>query len=178
MRHLFLRKNAFAHFDIQLFRLRLNEHLHRWGILYVFIALAGAWFHLNYAFAINVSPSLPHRMYLIHKHEQPQRGQYAAFRWTGGGPYPAGVTFVKVLAGVPGDRIERLERDFYVNGAPVGRAKPASRQGRPLDPGPTGTLPAGRYYVSAAHPDSLDSRYAITGWITQDQIIGRAHVLF
>jgi conjugal transfer pilin signal peptidase TrbI len=32
--------------------------------------------------------------------------------------------------------------------------------------------------VRAPHPDSLDSRYALTGWVTQAQIIGRAHVLF
>jgi conjugal transfer pilin signal peptidase TrbI len=32
--------------------------------------------------------------------------------------------------------------------------------------------------VRAPHPDSLDSRYALTGWIAEDQIIGRAYALF
>ena len=39
-------------------------------------------------------------------------------------------------------------------------------------------LPAGRYYVRAPHPDSLDSRYRLTGWISDAQIIGRAYALF
>jgi conjugal transfer pilin signal peptidase TrbI len=61
---------------------------------------------------------------------------------------------------------------------PVGYAKTVSRQGQPLDPGPTGTLPPGHYYVRAPHPDSLDSRYRLTGWIADAQIIGRAYALF
>lgn len=178
MRYLFLRPNAFARVDTRLFWLRLEEHLRSWSGIYLLLVLAAAWFHAHYAIGLNASPSLPHRFYLIHKHELPLRGQYVAFRWAGGGPYPAGVTFVKVLAGMPGDVVTRLDRDFYVNGSAVGRAKPVSRQGRPLDLGPTGTLPPERYYAWAGHPDSLDSRYAMTGWIAQDQIIGRAHALF
>jgi len=178
MRYLFLRPNIFERFDTHLFRLRLDEHLRTWAGIYMILALAAAWFHAHYAIGLNVSPSLPHRFYLIHKYELPQRGEYVAFRWAGGGPYPAGVTFVKVLVGAPGDRVARLDRDFFVNDTPVGRAKTVSRQGRALDLGPTGTLPLGRYYVWAGHPDSLDSRYAITGWIAHDQIIGRAHALF
>jgi conjugal transfer pilin signal peptidase TrbI len=70
------------------------------------------------------------------------------------------------------------DRVFHVNGTPVGVAKALSRQGKPLEPGPTGILPAGRYYVRAPHPDSLDSRYRLTGWISESQIIGRAYALF
>jgi conjugal transfer pilin signal peptidase TrbI len=178
MRYLFLRPSGVNRFDRQQFWRLLDEHLHRWAALYVILVLAGAWFHTHYAIGLNASPSLPHQFYLIQKGKAPQRGEYVAFRWAGGGPYPAGVTFVKVLAGMPGDVVVRANRDFYVNGAAVGRAKEVGRQGQPLDAGQAGTLPPGRYYVWAAHPDSLDSRYAITGWITQDQIIGRVHVLF
>ena len=108
----------------------------------------------------------------------PQRGEYIAFRWHGGGPYPAGVTFVKIVAGMSGDTVTRADRDYFVNGTHVGQAKAVSRQGVPLELGPTGILPAGRYYVRAPHPDSLDSRYQLTGWVSEDQIIGRAHALF
>jgi conjugal transfer pilin signal peptidase TrbI len=101
-----------------------------------------------------------------------------AFRWPGGGPYPAGVTFVKVIAGIAGDEVTRADRDFFVNGAHVGEAKSVSREGAPLELGPTGVLPPGRYYVRAPHPDSLDSRYRLTGWISEEQIIGRAYALF
>ena len=60
----------------------------------------------------------------------------------------------------------------------AGQAKTVARDGRALLPGPTGVIPSGRFHVYAPHPDSLDSRYAITGWIRQDQIIGKAHALF
>lgn len=178
MRYLFLDRPCLRRFDHELFGRRLNEHVHRWGLAYLLGILGAALFQAHFAVGLNASPSLPHRFFLIHKGELPQRGQYVAFRWPGGGPYPAGVTFVKVIAGIAGDTVTRAERDFFVNGTPVGRAKTASRQGLPLELGPTGILPAGRYYVRATHPDSLDSRYRLTGWIAESQIIGRAYALF
>ena len=71
--------------------------------VYVAVAAIAFWFHAHYGFGLNASPSLPHRLFLIHKGEMPSRGDFVAFRWAGGGPYPAGVTFIKVLAGMPGD---------------------------------------------------------------------------
>lgn len=157
---------------------QLTRHLLRRGLAYLLLAAAGLWFGANYRFGLNVTESLPYRLFLIHKGESPARGQYMAFRWLGGGPYPAGSTFVKVVAGMPGDVVSRVDRDFFVNGHAVGEAKTISRQGIPLEPGPTGTLPAGAYYVRSPHPDSLDSRYALTGWVSQTQLIGRAYAIF
>jgi conjugal transfer pilin signal peptidase TrbI len=136
------------------------------------------WLPRHYTIGLNASFSLPHHVYLIRKGEMPQRGDYVAFRWHGGGPYPAGATFIKILAGLPGDAVMRRGRRFYVNGVPVGEAKTTSKEGAALDAGHTGVLPPGRYYVRAPHPDSLDSRYRLTGWIAQSEIIGRAYVLF
>ena len=157
---------------------QLTRHLLRWGLAYLLLAAAGLWFGAHYRFGLNVTESLPYRLFLIHKGELPARGQYMAFRWRGGGPYPAGSTFVKVVAGMPGDVVSRVDRDFFVNGHAVGHAKSISRQGIQLEPGPTGTLPAGAYYVRTPHPDSLDSRYALTGWVSQTQLIGRAYAIF
>jgi hypothetical protein len=92
------------------------------------IAAIALWFHANYGFGLNASPSLPHRLFLIHKGEMPSRGDFVAFRWAGGGPYPAGVTFIKVLAGMPGDEVTRDAQGFHLNGVPVGVPKPVSRQ--------------------------------------------------
>lgn len=135
-------------------------------------------FPLGFAIGINASPSLPERVFLIRKGTLPAAGEFVAFRWAGGGPYRAGVTFVKILAGVPGDTVTRTDREFFVNARAVGTAKRVSRTGTPLEPGPIGILPPDRYYVRAPHPDSLDSRYALTGWIAREQIIGRAYALF
>ncbi len=165
-------------FNRQVFRARLIHHLKRWTLVYLLAALATIWFNAHYTVALNVSESLPVRFFLVHRGEIPKRGDYVAFHWLGGGPYPGGATFIKVVAGVPGDSVIQMDRDFYVNCRPTGLAKRMSRQGLALEPGPTGTLPAGNYYVHAPHPDSLDSRYALTGWVSQSQIIGRAHALF
>ena len=165
-------------FDGKTFLERLIRHVTRWSLVYLLMVLATAWFDAHYTVALNVSESLPVRFFLVHRGEIPRRGEYMAFRWRGGGPYAAGATFIKVVAGVPGDIVTQVDRDFVVNCRPTGQAKPMSQQGIELEPGPTGTLPAGSYYVHAPHPDSLDSRYALTGWVSQAQIIGRAHALF
>jgi conjugal transfer pilin signal peptidase TrbI len=169
---------TWARFDAARFRLRTGTHLRRWGLAYA-AALSGAlWFHNHYALGLNATHSLPGTLYLIERGVLPQRGDPAAFRWAGGGPYPAGVTFIKVLAGQPGDTVTRDGAIFVVAGTALGQAKPTSRRGEQLEPGPTGTLPEGHYFVFAPHPDSLDSRYALTGWIAREQIIGRARALF
>lgn len=184
MRTLFLHRHRHdalapsARLKLRIFAERSAAHLKRWALVYVGLAAIAVWFHAHYAFGLNASPSLPHRLFLIHKGEMPGRGDFVAFRWAGGGPYPAGVTFIKVLAGVPGDEVTRDREGFHVNGAAVGVPKPVSRQGQALEPGPTGRIPEGRYYVQAGHPDSLDSRYRLTGWIHASQIIGRARALF
>jgi conjugal transfer pilin signal peptidase TrbI len=178
MRLLFVHRPLIERFERAAFRERLADHVRRWGIAWLALLIAATVFQANFSFGLNASPSLPERLFLIHKGELPQRGDYVAFRWPGGGPYPAGVTFVKIVGGMAGDHVTRIDRDYYVNGMPVGTAKTVSRKGLPLETGPVGLLPPGRYYVRAPHPDSLDSRYALTGWISENQIIGRAYALF
>jgi conjugal transfer pilin signal peptidase TrbI len=174
----FTPQEIWRRFDRAVFEERLIHHFQRWTLIYLLAALATMWFSAHYTLGLNVTESLPGRLFLIDRGENPKRGDYVAFRWNGGGPYPAGSTFIKLLAGLPGDEVTQLDGDYFINCYPVGRAKRLSRQGIELEPGPTGTLPQGAYYVRAPHPDSLDSRYALTGWVTQAQIIGRAHVLF
>lgn len=172
------RFGASGPFQPDAFARRLRTHLQRWAIVWLVCSTGAISFHAHYALGLNATPSLPYRLFLIHKREMPRRGDFVAFRWAGGGPYPAGVTFVKVLAGIPGDDVTRDAQGFHVNGTPVGVPKPVSRQGQVLEPGPTGRIPEGRYYVQAPHPDSLDSRYRLTSWIHTAQIIGRARALF
>ena len=47
-----------------------------------------------------------------------------------------------------------------------------------MEIGPVGIIPDGRYYVAGSHPDSLDSRYRLTGWVGRQQIVGKAHRVF
>ena len=178
MRTIFTRSGLFRQFDHKLFHSRLQHITRDWVPVCALVIGAAVLFQQHFMFGVNASPSLPINLFLIHKGTTLMQGQYVAFRWPGGGPHPAGTIFVKLIAGMPGDVVTRIDRDFFINGTHVGRGKPFSRQGVPLEPGPTGTLAAGHYYVRAPHPDSLDSRYRLTGWVTQSQIIGRAYALF
>jgi hypothetical protein len=108
----------FRRFDRAAFRERLIRHFKRWTLVYLLAALAAAWFDAHFTVALNVTESLPVRLFLIHRGEQPGRGDYVAFRWLGGGPYPAGVTFIKEIAGMSGDVVTQVERDYFVNGHP------------------------------------------------------------
>jgi len=160
------------------FRVRLIHHLRRYLLLYAAIVGLAVIFEQKFAFGINASESLPHTLYLIHKGAAIHRGDYVAFRWHGGGPYPAGVTFIKIAAGMPGDRITRTDRDYFVNGSYVGTAKTHGKDGKALLPMNDGLLGTNEYYVYAPHPDSLDSRYRLTGSIPRNDFLGRAYALF
>ena len=131
-----------------------------------------------YLVALNLTESLPGTIFLIEKNVMPERGELVAFRWEPDWPYPHGSIFVKKLIGLPGSTITAKGRDFFVDGEPVGHAKERARTGEALDIGPTGHIPDECYYVAGIHPDSLDSRYRLTGWISRNQIIGKVYLVF
>ena len=132
----------------------------------------------SYMAAINLTESLPGTIFIIERDAMPVPGEFLAFRWEQNWPYPRGSVFVKYLVGLPGAHVTNVDRHFFVNGLAVGRAKEHARTGEPLSPGPVGTIPPNHFYVAGTHADSLDSRYELTGWISRDQIIGRAYRLF
>jgi len=171
-------------------RIRPSDRAIRWmlrtlyalGVMALVIAICRPFFTIG----INLDHSLPGHVFLIHKGEMPARGQFVAFRFQGFEPYfPRGATFVKILAGMPGDEVRAvsdgcIEYRVFTHSfvSVIGCAKPDTRDGRPLNLGPVGEIPDGRYAVAGTHPDSLDSRYAAVGWIARDQIIGRAWMVF
>jgi conjugal transfer pilin signal peptidase TrbI len=133
-------------------------------------------FNAFFMLAITISPSLPQYAFLVHKREHSlARGDYVSFIWRGQKYFPSGMPFTKIVLGVPGDVVSLVDREVYINGKPIALAKFRSKHGEPLELGPTGVIPPGMYYVHGTHPDSLDSRYAVTGWIRADQVIGRAY---
>jgi conjugal transfer pilin signal peptidase TrbI len=107
-----------------------------------------------------------------------RRGDIVSFRWHGAGPYGAGMPFLKQVIGLPGDVVTVDGRDMYVNGEKVSTAKEYSTRGVPLAVGMTGVIPEGRFYVHAPNPNSLDSRYLLTGWVPQEAVLGKAVLLF
>jgi conjugal transfer pilin signal peptidase TrbI len=146
--------------------------------LVLWIVAAYLAFGRAYLIAFNLTESLPGTLFLIQKGTLPNRGDLVAFRWQAHWPYPQGSLFVKRLVGMPGSIVSARDRDFIVDGDPVGRAKERARTGELLEIGAVGTIPEAHYYVAGEHPDSLDSRYWLTGWVARPQIVGTAHRIF
>lgn len=159
-------------------------HLSRRLPVYLWLLVAIAAFSRHFTISINISDSLPGTLFLVQKGVRPAgKGDLTAFRYAGGGPYEHGALFLKRIEGIPGSTVTTRDagggyRDYLVDGQFVGRAKPLSKTGMPLKPGPEGIIPDGHYYMAAPNPDSLDSRYAMVGWVADEQIVGRAFRIF
>ena len=83
--------------------------------------------------------------------------------------------YLKAVRGLPGAEIAvDADGTVRIDGVAAGRAKPRALDGRRLAPIAPGTIPAGRYYLHADHPDSHDSRYAEIGLVPRSRILGRA----
>lgn len=157
----------------------LGSHLARFFWLYAFAAASFVWFHAHYWFAVNMTESLPYTLFLVSRDERPTSpGDYVAFEWRRNEFYGPKWVFVKRIAGVGGQAVAVVDRQVFVDGKPVGYAKTASRRGIPLDPIQPGVIPPGYIYAQAPHPDSLDSRYAVTGLIAPNRVVGKAYALF
>lgn len=136
-----------------------------------------------YTIAFNFSESLPQSVFLVLKQDHTlSKGSYVAFRWVGERPYPRGLNFIKRVAGVPGDVVSHQGRRVFVANSFMGEAREYGSRGAmrtvKLQMGPAGTIPDGHYFVTADHPDSLDSRYSQPGLIDERIVLGRAIPLF
>lgn len=131
----------------------------------------------------NWTPSLPYRMALMqYGHAAPQRGDLIVFAFAGDAQEHyrglRGQPFFKMVRGLPGDVVTVQGRFVYVNGEPVGMAKPQAHDRHPLAPIESMVIPAGHYYVQGTSPDSFDSRYRASGLVRADQVLGVVVPLF
>lgn len=151
----------------------------------MFVALLIAFWSIKYTLAINMTPSLPITFAVIERGTWPQHvGELVAYRSPGYGPIPPGLVLVKRVVGMAGDSVQcipvvskTIQCETVVkskSGLETHRlVRKFSRQARPLQAGPTGTIPDLHYHVAGDHEHSFDSRYALMGWIRADQIVGR-----
>ena len=144
------------------------------GLAGVGLWVSTAWF----TYSVALTHSLPGHVYAIKRDAPVQKGDLVAFRWHGGATYPAGTTFIKVVMGGPGDVVKRAGNEFWVNGQYIGVAKPKSKAGVPLTPAEPGVIPEGQMFVDTPSPDSLDSRYALSGNVKNYEVIGKAYAIF
>jgi signal peptidase I len=136
------------------------------------------------------------------RNQMPQRGDLVIFHH----PRDRQLDYFKRLVGLPGDRVELRRGDLYVNGVMLERQHVGTWQSaaggpaeiyvettldgrhyriakseleRVVDNVPEIVIPAGRYYVLGDNRDnSIDSRDPNTGFIGQDDIIGRAYTVW
>ena len=132
----------------------------------------------------NWTASVPYKVALLQVgHRQALRaGDFVVYTFDGDAQrmYPGlrAQPFFKQIRGVPGDRVTVVDRQLYVNGVPVGHAKAATFDRRPLHPLADTVIPPGYYYMQGTHPDSFDSRYRESGLVRADQVIGKVIPLF
>ena len=126
---------------------------------------------------VNWTPSLPYRLALMqYQHPAVQRGDLIVFAFAGEAQahYPGlrGQPFFKRVRGVPGDVVTVSERAVFVNGEAVGLAKTHAYDGHPLAPIAPVVIPPGHFYVHGIGPHSFDSRYAESGLVRAEQVVG------
>lgn len=147
-------------------------------IALVLLLLVAWWIVQNFGYAINLTESLPYKVFIIHLNKKPKIGDYVLFKAPINSQLPTNTRLIKLILAGAEDNVTVKGRDFSINDKWVATAKTQSLHGEPLRIGPTGKLKQGQYYVGTIHPDSFDSRYQRMGWITQDLILGVAYPLW
>ncbi len=160
----------------------LIKHLKSHAITWLLFVALYQIFSINYTLGINLTPSLPYKLFLIGKNEKVESGEFIAFTWHGGKPYRNGAVFVKRLLASPGDSVVKNGRDFIV-GTRVITGKREGLKGKILFPNNElidgrNIIQLGKYFVAGDHEYSLDSRYSALGLVDKKDVVGRAFPIF
>lgn len=167
---------------LRMFWAGLRRHRLSFGLLVAFWIVFATFTHYFYI-SYQGTPSMPYHWYVVSRTpptpQSLKRGDIVVWRWWGGLGWPKNAMFVKFIAGMPGDPVKRIGRQFYVDGKYVGTALTYDqRMHVPLEANTAGRVPPGHYYMFAPAPDSLDSRYKKTGYVPYGRIVGRAYVIY
>ncbi len=104
----------------------------------------------------------------------PKRGDIIVFVY----PRNPKKDFIKRVMGLPGERIQVIDRKVYVNGKPIEDPWGFWAKGTVLRPnfGPV-IVPEGHYFVLGDNRDnSMDSRY--WGFVPKENILGKALIIY
>lgn len=146
-------------------------------VIWVSVMIGGALFFLTqqFSFYINKSSSSPHTVFMARQWGGSlKRGQYIVFK------HPLfSKSLVKIVLGLPGDKINKNKDNIVVAGVEGGRVLEKSpTSGRPVHPLPDQTIPDNKVFVWAPADDSFDSRYEEMGLIPLESIKEEAWPLF
>jgi signal peptidase I len=145
------------------------------AVVFFFILLL----RLGITFAVNASPSIDKKVFIVIEGISPQCGGLGAFYFNvADSPYwREGTKFIKRFVGCPGDVLEVKGLEFYVNGHHIGTARTTDSKGIHVSHFEwNGKIPEGSYFVMGDDPRSYDSRY--WGFVRKQWVIGRALPLF
>lgn len=132
---------------------------------------------------VNWTPSLPYRIVYVDYFDRVlSRGDLVVYSFEGQAAerdYPGlrHQPFFKRVAGLPGDAVTVSDREVFVNGTPVGRAKTHTFDRRPLEPIESIVIPQGFLYVQGTSPDSFDSRYRSSGLVRHADVKAKVRPL-
>lgn len=160
----------------------LTKHVRTHAITWVVLIALYIVVHANYRLAINQTPSLPYKLFLICLDKNVESGGLIAFKWHNGKPYPDGYVFTKRLLASPGEIVTRKGRDFTIGdrtlvGKEIGLSKKELFPNSELREG-RNTIQLNKYFVAGDHEYSLDSRYSLLGLVDKKDVIGRAYPIF
>jgi conjugative transfer signal peptidase TraF len=152
-----------------------RAHAKKYCALWLGIPLVVLLASHSYGVQVNITESLPQRLFLIEKKNFTlAKGDYVAFYTlrdaTGGYRLP----FIKQVRCTPGDTVTSHLGSVFCNGELIAEAKTHSLKGEPLKATDSYVLKPGEWFVTGFHKDSLDSRYAMFGPVSENQVIGRA----
>lgn len=153
----------------------LRSPLRYWPATLIVVPVL-VWAAMHYRF--NLSPSLPWTVARVEYGRAPALGEYMLYEYRGPIEGLPSHTFFKRVAGVAGDTVQVDGRTVWVAGRLIGRAAEHTRRGVPLTPIRPGTIPVGYLFAQGDHPASFDSRYAESGLVPIDAVVGVAHPVF
>ncbi|MFZ5862396.1 MAG: signal peptidase I [Nitrospirota bacterium] len=144
-----------------------------WTVVLVVIGSQAALALSAVSLGINPTASQPYRVFVVLHGRSFGRDDLVAFRFGGSRYYPEGTLFVKVVKGLPGDRLEiREDRTVWLDGVRLDSVRATDSKGRTVEPFRfEGVIPEDTYFLYSPAPNSYDSRYY--GLIAKSQIIGR-----
>lgn len=81
--------------------------------------------------------------------------------------------YTKRMVGVPGDSIQVIEGQIFVENRPQGYVRGTTLDGKMLTPIHFEAIPSGFIFVAGDHRDSFDSRYEEFGLVKEENLYGR-----
>lgn len=108
--------------------------------------------------------------------KEPERGDIIIFRF----PDDESQKFIKRIIGLPGDLIQIIDGKVYINGSAEPLDEPYLKEEWVRNTGPYEYIvPSGCYFVMGDNRnDSMDARYWVNTFVTDDQLIGKAEFIY